>query len=228
MPSQKRKKQQRKSLILVLSILVVMIGIVTYSPTLYRIFCQITGYGGTTQTAVRPSNQDGVTKMKNRITGNQTSALGNIVISFDSNLNGNLPWGFYPQASKMEVPIGETAVAYYHVDNESDNETFGQAVFNVTPHLAGSYFVKIDCFCFSEQAFKGGESRALPVDFYIDPEIVNDPDLQGLTNITLSYTFYSLYDENIPEMEGMDMKHDMKDKSEMEGMNHAPASNSNK
>ena len=93
--------------------------------------------------------------------------------------------------------------------------------------MAGSYFVKIDCFCFSEQAFKGGESRALPVDFYIDPEIVNDPDLQGLTNITLSYTFYSLYDENIPEMEH-EMEHGTKDNSEMEGMEHAPASNSHK
>ena len=128
MPSKKRKKQQRKSLILVLSILVVMIAIVAYSPTLYRIFCQITGYGGTTQTAERPSNQDGATELKNRITGNQTSALGNIVINFDSNLNGDLPWDFYPQAGTMEVPIGETAVAYYHVDNDSDNETFGQAV----------------------------------------------------------------------------------------------------
>ena len=217
----------------------VMTGIVIYSPTLYRIFCEITGYGGTTQTDERPSNQDGVTSMRNRITGNPNATLGNIVITFDSNLNGDLPWNFYPQAVEMEVPIGETAVAYYHVDNNSDNETFGQAVFNVTPHLAGSYFVKIDCFCFSEQAFKAGESRPLPVDFYIDPEIVNDPDLQGLTNITLSYTFYSLYDDNIPEMAhemdhhkdvDNDMEHDeeMGHDSEMEGMEHAPASNSDK
>ncbi|MCH9844232.1 MAG: cytochrome c oxidase assembly protein [Alphaproteobacteria bacterium] len=218
-----RKNQQRRTLFFVIAILTLMTGIVAYSPTLYRIFCAITGYGGTTQTIERPSNQDGVADMQNRITGNQTSALGNIVINFDSNLNGNLPWNFYPQAADMEVPIGETAVAYYHVDNNSDNETFGQAVFNVTPHLAGSYFVKIDCFCFSEQSFKGGESRALPVDFYIDPEIVNDPDLQGLTNITLSYTFYSLYDENIPEME-----HGNHHDSEMEGMDHAPASNVDK
>ncbi len=192
--------QKSKTAIMTLVIVGLMALLVAFSPTLYRVFCQITGYGGTTQQSERPSDGDGIVKKINRITGNQTSVLGNITISFDSNINGGLPWDFYPQAGKMTVPIGETAVAYYHAKNNGDGKTIGQAIFNVTPHLAGQYFVKLDCFCFTEQQMVAGEERAMPVDFYIDPDIKNDPDIKDLQDITLSYTFFSLYDEDIPEV----------------------------
>lgn len=195
--------QYKKTLGLTIGILVFMIGVVAASPTLYRIFCEITGYGGTTQldeAAQLYSDNENVAKI-NRITGKTTSEFGNMTLRFDANLNGGLNWDFAPQQVTMQVPIGETALAYYRAENKSSGDSIAQAVYNVTPHAAGPYFVKIDCFCFTEQTLAQGEIRDMPIDFYVDPAILEDEDLKGIQEITLSYTFFSLFDEAMPEIE---------------------------
>ena len=142
---------------------------------LYRIFCQVTGFGGTTQVAEGPA-----------------SAIleRNINVAFDANVNRGLDWKFVPVQAKMTMKIGEQKLAYYRATNTSKRTITGTAVFNVTPPLAGKYFNKVQCFCFTEQTLKPGESVDMPVTFFVDPELVNDKDLKKVTTITLSYTFY--------------------------------------
>ena len=109
---------------------------------------------------------------------------------FDSNVAGGLPWKFEPEQTEIEVNIGQVVTVYYTVTNQSARTTAGQAAYNVAPLTVGSYFQKINCFCFTEQTMAPGEKREMPVVFYVDPSIVNDHDNDGLDAITLSYTFY--------------------------------------
>jgi len=152
-----------------------MVGMAYASVPLYRIFCQVTGYGGTTQIADGPAGAV-LTKKIN--------------VEFDANVNRDLDWNFKPVQHKITLKIGEQALAFYQARNTSKQTITGTAVFNVTPPLAGKYFNKIECFCFSEQTLTPGQSVDMPVTFFIDPEIVNDKDLAKLKTITLSYTFY--------------------------------------
>jgi len=152
-----------------------MVGLAYASVPLYRIFCQVTGYGGTTQIAEGPS---------------RTILDKKIDVEFDGNVNQGLSWNFKPVQHKITLKIGEEALAFYRAKNTSKRTITGTAVFNVTPPLAGKYFNKIECFCFTEQTLKPGESVDMPVTFFIDPEIVSNKDLEKLKVITLSYTFY--------------------------------------
>lgn len=141
----------------------------------YNWFCQVTGYGGT------PSVR--------------TEAAGEVLdeyvtVRFDSNVAPGMPWEFKPVQREMRLKIGETGMAFYEAYNPSDKPVGGTATYNVAPDLAGYYFTKIQCFCFTEQVLKPGERVEMPVVFYIDPEIVNDPDAGRIRNITLSYTFF--------------------------------------
>ena len=156
----------------------VVIGMVALSfaaVPLYRVFCQVTGYGGTTQRASR-----GADRVLDRT----------IEIRFNADVNSELPWSFRPERRSVEVKVGETRLATFHAQNLSGEAITGSAVYNVTPDKAGKYFVKIQCFCFTQQVLRPHESADLPVSFYVDPAIVKDRDLDDVSTITLSYTFF--------------------------------------
>jgi cytochrome c oxidase assembly protein subunit 11 len=113
-----------------------------------------------------------------------------INVRFDANVAAGLPWKFSPEQTTISVRLGEVVTVAYNVVNESARETVGQAAYNVTPLNLGSYFQKINCFCFTDQRLKPGEHREMPVVFYIDPALIDDPDGEKVDTITLSYTFY--------------------------------------
>ena len=154
-----------------------MLGLGYASVPLYRLFCQVTGFGGTTQ---RAEANVGVHKVAGRT----------MSIRFDSNIKQGMPWEFYPERKVETVTVGEKRMAIFVARNTSDREVTGTAVFNVTPTQAGAYFTKIQCFCFTEQTLKPGQEVRMPVIYYVDPKILNDPDNKDVQQITLSYTFY--------------------------------------
>jgi cytochrome c oxidase assembly protein subunit 11 len=157
-------------------VVVLMVGAAYAAVPFYNWFCRATGFNGTTQVA----------------TSAPTSAplARKLAVRFDANVTGGLPWKFEPEQSEIEVRIGEVVTVYYSVTNQSARTTTGQASYNVAPLNVGAYFQKINCFCFTEQTFAPGEKREMPVVFYVDPAIVKDGDNDGLSAITLSYTFY--------------------------------------
>ena len=158
-----------------LSVFVGMLGLAYASVPLYKLFCQTTGYGGTTQRAdIAPA------EVSDKV----------ITVSFDANTSSALPWTFQPTQAKMAVKVGAQNMAYYEAKNTSSASVTGTAIFNVTPVEAGGYFNKIQCFCFTEQTLKPGQSASMPIDFFIDPAILQDPDTKSISQITLSYTFY--------------------------------------
>jgi cytochrome c oxidase assembly protein subunit 11 len=168
--------------LVVLGVFVAGMGGLAYaSVPLYEIFCRVTGYGGTTQVAAIESDQviDRVMKIR-----------------FDSNVNPALGWAFDPVLKSMELKVGENALAFYQAENQSDETIVGTATFNVTPDKAGLFFNKVDCFCFTEQVLKPGQKVDMPVTFFIDPSIVEDPNLDDVTTITLSYTFFRSQDQS--------------------------------
>ena len=152
-----------------------MIGLTYASVPLYNMFCKATGFGGTPRRAdAAPSSTTGKF----------------ITIRFDANTADSLGWSFHPVQSLMKIRIGEQYLAHYSATNVTGKKLTGSAVFNVTPTEAGAYFNKIECFCFTEQTLKPGESADLPVDFFVDPAILDDPDSRSISEITLSYTFF--------------------------------------
>lgn len=152
-----------------------MVGLAYASVPLYRLFCQLTGFAGTTQRAERPSS---------------TVLDKSVTVRFDANIGPGLSWDFQSVVPTMTVKIGENGLAFYRVKNRSDKPIVGTATFNVTPDQAGAFFNKVECFCFTEQRLEPGETAELPVSFFIDPAIVNDVDGAKIRNITLSYTFF--------------------------------------
>lgn len=155
-----------------------MIGMAYAAVPLYAMFCQVTGYGGTTKRATE-QYADRVLDRK-------------ITVRFDANMSSGLPWTFKPVAREISMKIGETAEAHYTASNPFDTTTSGRATYNVTPEFAGSYFNKVECFCFTDTTLKPGETLDMPVVFYIDPDIVDAPELKDITTITLSYTFFPI------------------------------------
>lgn len=154
---------------------VAMLGMSYAAVPLYRMFCQVTGFAGTTRVASAPS---------------ETVVDRTISMRFDANVSKDLGWDFKPVQSTMKVQLGETNLASYRATNTSDHAITGTAVFNVTPESAGQFFNKLECFCFTEQKLEPGQSVDMPVSFFVDPEISNDKDAGRLSEITLSYTFY--------------------------------------
>jgi cytochrome c oxidase assembly protein subunit 11 len=153
----------------------VMLGLAFASVPLYQMFCQVTGFAGTTQRAEKaPGAVDG----------------RKVMIRFDANVTKELAWQFKPVQSKMEVKLGENTLAFYRATNISDRPITGTATFNVAPEAAGAYFNKIECFCFTEQTLQPGESIEMPVSFFVDPDIMKDRSARSISQITLSYTFY--------------------------------------
>jgi cytochrome c oxidase assembly protein subunit 11 len=160
-------------------VVALMVGAAYAAVPFYNWFCRFTGFNGTTQVATSSPSFELARK---------------VAVRFDSNVSGGLPWKFEPEKTEIEVHIGEVVTAYYTVVNQSARATMGQAAYNVTPLTVGSYFNKINCFCFTEQRLGPGEKREMAVVFYVDPSIVKDADHEGLNTITLSYTFYPLRD----------------------------------
>ena len=153
-----------------------MLALAYAASPLYDMFCRATGFNGTTQVATSAPASGPIARK--------------IAVRFDSNVAPGLPWKFEPEQTEIEVNIGQVTTIYYNVTNQAARITSGQAAYNVAPLTVGSYFQKINCFCFTEQTMAPGEKREMPVVFYVDPSIVNDHDNDGLSTITLSYTFY--------------------------------------
>jgi cytochrome c oxidase assembly protein subunit 11 len=152
-----------------------MVGAAFAAVPFYNWFCRTTGFAGTTQVAsVAPAH----------------SLARKIVVRFDANVSGGLPWRFEPEQNSVELHIGDVVTVNYVVTNESARETIGQASYNVSPPTVGAYFTKINCFCFTEQRFKAGEKREMPVVFFVDPALAKDSEQDDLTTITLSYTMF--------------------------------------
>lgn len=170
---------RRKGLtaVLLVAVTIGMVGLSFAAVPLYRLFCQVTGYGGTTQVA-----EEAPAVIAERV----------ITIHFNADVGQGLPWRFKPKQRAIEVRPGETHLAFYEAENLSAEPILGSSTFNVTPQKAGIYFNKIQCFCFEEQFLEAGESAEFGVTFFIDPEIVTDRDMHDLDTITLSYTFFNL------------------------------------
>src|ERR1700723_3920322 len=161
-------------------VVVFMVGAAYASVPFYNWFCRATGFNGTTQVATSAPSAAPLART--------------IAVRFDSNVAGGLPWKFETEQTEIEIKIGEVTTVFYKVTNQSARTTTGQAAYNVAPLTVGSYFEKINCFCFTEQTMAPGETREMPVVFYVDPSIVKDSDNDGLNTITLSYTFYPVRD----------------------------------
>ena len=166
-----------------------MVGAAYASVPLYNWFCKTTGFGGTTQVAEKAPDH---------------VLARELTIRFDSNVAPGLPWRFEPEQNEIKVRIGEVATVHYKVINQAAREITAQAGYNVSPPQVGGYFNKINCFCFTQQTMKPGETREMAVVFYVDPEIVKDRDQDDLNTITLSYTFYRQRDEARPVAETPD------------------------
>jgi cytochrome c oxidase assembly protein subunit 11 len=156
-------------------------GLAYASVPLYRLFCDVTGFGGSTQRADTSALPDAA-----RL---EAVAGRTIKVRFDGNVRG-LGWRFQPVTRVVEIPIGRQQMAFYRATSLSTAPTTGTATFNVSPAAAGRYFNKIQCFCFNEQTLKPGETVEMPVVWFVDPAILDDPDARGIDEITLSYSFF--------------------------------------
>ena len=166
-----------------------MVGAAYAAVPLYNWFCRTTGFGGTPLVASAAPGP-----VLNRT----------LAIRFDSNVTPGLPWKFEPEQNEIKLRIGEVATVHYKVVNMAAREISAQASYNVSPPQVGAYFTKINCFCFTKQTMKPGETREMTVVFYVDPAIVKDRDQDGLNSITLSYTFYRLREPAAPVAQASD------------------------
>lgn len=172
-----RDRRNRRTLVAMVAVGLAMLGLGFASVPLYRIFCERTGFGGTTQRA------DADVQV-------QAATGHNMSIRFDSNVTPGMPWQFRPEHPTATVTIGARNMAIFIAKNMSDKPVTGTASFNVTPTQAGAYFTKIQCFCFSQQTLQPGQQVRMPVIYFVDPKILQDPDNKDTQQITLSYTFY--------------------------------------
>jgi len=171
-----RRMRNRITVIILGTVVCGMIGLSFAAVPLYDLFCRVTGFGGTTQIA----------QVSPELIGKRLMS-----VRFNSDVSYDVPWHFKPDQLEIKLRIGEVGLAYYTAKNESDKTVLGTATFNVTPPKAGVYFNKVDCFCFEEQVLRPGESAKFPVTFFVDPDIQNDRNLDDVTTITLSYTFFN-------------------------------------
>lgn len=168
------RKNARTGLI-VIFVVIGMVGLSFASVPLYSLFCQITGFGGTTQTAEA---------LPDRVVDRT------VTIQFNADTNKNLPWYFAPEQRSIDVKLGQRGLTAFIARNKTDQATAGTAIYNVTPLKAGKYFHKIQCFCFDEQILQPEQEVSMPVLFFVDPAMNDDPNLNDVHTITLSYSFY--------------------------------------
>ena len=176
-------KQNNSTAFFVVLVVFVMVGLSFASVPLYDLFCRTTGFGGTPV-------------IKKNVNESKLSEELTIKVLFNADTAQGLEWNFSPVQREMIVNLGETTLAFYEAKNYSENPVTGLATFNVLPLKIGKYFSKIDCFCFEEQTLSGGEKVEMPVSFYIDPKIAEDPNTIEIRTITLSYTFFVNEDNN--------------------------------
>jgi cytochrome c oxidase assembly protein subunit 11 len=182
------QSKNTRVLLMALGVIAGMLVLVATAPAAYRKFCEITGISGTTQVG----SADGLANAE-RVA--EAGGLGEIEILFTASIEPSLDWKFRPKQRTITIPIGEQGQIEYVAKNLSKTMiNRGTATFNVTPLQAGRYFSKIQCFCFEDQQLEPGQSVDMPVIFYVDPAIRDDPDLKDLRQITLAYTFFNAAD----------------------------------
>jgi len=181
---ERERDRARRSRFIVTGLVAVVLamgGLAFASVPLYRMFCQVTGFGGATQRAeIAPEAVAGKT----------------MTVRFNADIAPDLPWSFQPLQRELTLEIGATGLAVYRVQNNSNMRIVGNATFNVTPYDVGYYFTKLECFCFREQVLEPGQSAELPVTFFIDPAILDDADAKDIHTVTLSYTFFRAPDQD--------------------------------
>lgn len=171
----------RKTLFVLIGVGLAMLALGFASKPLYDTFCKVTGYGGTTRYA-----EENLSEVLDR----------KVTVNFDSNVK-DLPWDFAPEQRKMSVQLGQNGLAYYKVKNRSNRPIVGTATFNVTPIKAAPYFIKTECFCFTEQLIQPGQEMSMPVLFFVDPQLDDEKRLIDVKEITLSYTFFEVENPTI-------------------------------
>jgi cytochrome c oxidase assembly protein subunit 11 len=157
-----------------------MLGLGYAAVPLYQMFCQVTGFGGTTMKA----SEEDAARAAAIATGQKIS------VRFDASTSAGMPWAFKPTRPTQSITIGQRDIATYTARNDGSKPITGMATFNVTPEQAGKYFNKIQCFCFTEQTLAPGQEVTMPVLYYVDPAMLDDPNMAGVQQITLSYTFH--------------------------------------
>ena len=177
------RRRNGTTVLLLGSVVLGMVGLSFASVPLYRLFCQATGFGGTTQRAAAAP-------------GEVAGPL--ITVRFDAETAADLGWDFHPETAAVEVHPGERREVFFRAVNRSAEPVTGTATFNVTPTKSGIYFDKLQCFCFTEQRLAPGEARDMGVTFFVDPDLLNDPGTRDVRTITLSYTMFKKRDEAVP------------------------------
>ena len=180
-PADQQKSNNRLLLIVVL-VVASMVGLAYASVPLYKLFCQVTGFGGTTQVATEAPAEP-------------LASAAPLNVRLDANVNPQLKWSFVPVEAEVRLKPGEEVTALYRATNIGTEPSTGTATFNVTPQKAGPYFMKIECFCFTEQTLQPGESVDMPVRFFLDSEIASDINTVDIDEIVLSYTFFKAMDK---------------------------------
>ncbi len=173
--------RQGRTAFMLVGVVVTMASLSFAAVPFYNWFCRVTGFGGTPSVATAAPEV-----VSDRV----------VTVRFDASRDAGLPWSFRPVQREMQVRYGETGIAYYEARNLSDRPVAGTAVYNVTPGAAGGYFSKIACFCFTQQVLQPGEVVRMPVTFFVDPAMLDDPEGRYVHTITLSYTFY---ETDLPE-----------------------------
>lgn len=168
-------QRNRRTALMAGAVIASMVGLTAASVPLYRLFCQVTGYGGTTQ---RAEAVPGAVRAET------------LTVAFNADVAPDLPWRFVPAQRRVNIQPGEQGLAFYTVENRSSEPVVGTATFNVTPHKAGVYFHKLACFCFEQQTLEPGQYVEMPVSFFVDPAMLEDPSTRDVREITLSYTFF--------------------------------------
>ena len=180
-------KRNQKTALITGGVVFAMVGLSFAAVPAYKAFCQVTGWGGTTQRAEKSADQPIARK---------------ITIRFDATVGQGLAWRFKPEQVSQTLQIGEAGLAFYEAENLSDRPVTGRATFNVSPAKAGIYFNKIECFCFTEQVLQPGEKVSMPVTYFVDPALSEDQNLDEVETITLSYTFFA-WDDAETELAGV-------------------------
>lgn len=177
-----QQKSNNRLLLIVALVVASMVGLAYASVPLYKLFCQVTGFGGTTQVATEAADQP-------------LASAAPLSVRLDANVNPQLNWSFVPVEAEVRLKPGEEVTALYRATNIGTEPSTGTATFNVTPQKAGPYFMKIECFCFTEQTLQPGESVDMPVRFFLDSEIASDINTVDIDEIVLSYTFFKAMDK---------------------------------
>ncbi len=179
-------RKNTKTMLYLVAILAVMTGLSFASVPLYRLFCQMTGFDGTTMFATKAPEK----------------TIGRVInVRFNTDIDPNLDWSFQPSKRAVDVKIGEVATMSFHVKNNGTETIVGTSTYNVTPEKVGAYFNKLQCFCFTRHVLKPGQTAEFPVQFFIDPAIAEDHKLDDINAVTLSYTFFKAPDQNLISQE---------------------------